>query len=392
MQESTGTGRTSSKRRRRLWAGAAVCVLAAGFFAWRSFAAAPEQAFNTVLVERGDVVRTVTAVGSLQPKEYVDVGTQVSGQLVAVHVEIGDRVQAGDLIAEVDPTRYESIVRNDRATLESLRAQLAQREAELALAGQQLARNQRMLKERAVSQDTVDQLAATVRVAEASVTALEAQITAADATLEGDIANLGYTKIYAPMDGTVVSQTTLEGQTVVSSQQAPVIVQIANLDVMTVWAKVAEADIHKIEPGMRAWFSTLGMSERQWRGTVRQVLPTPEVLNDVVLYKVLIDVDNTERLLLPQMTVQVFFLLGEARDVPTVALNALVPDPGQGPDGYLARVLTPHGPERRQVKIGLASRTSAEVLMGLAVGDRVIVGGAAGQGDAASGRRMMVHF
>src|SRR5690606_13295334 len=142
----------------------------------------------------------------------------------------------------------------------------------------------------------------------------------------------------------------------------------------------------------QVWFSTLGMSERQWRGTVRQVLPTPEVLSDVVLYKVLIDVENTERLLLPQMTVQVFFLLGEALDVPAVALNALIPDPEQGPDSYVARVLMPHGPERRQVKIGLASRTNAEVLMGLAVGDRVIVGGAAAPGEAGPNRRMMVRF
>jgi macrolide-specific efflux system membrane fusion protein len=379
------------KRRLVLAAGLAV-VLAAGAFAWRSLAGAPEPAFDTVVVERGDVVRTVTAVGSLQPKEYVDVGTQVSGQLVAVHVEIGDRVQAGDLIAEIDPTRYESIVRNDRATLQSLKAQLAQREAELALARQQLERNRRMLEDKAVSQDTVDQLAATVRVAEASVTALEAQIEAAEATLAGDIANLGYTKIYAPMDGTVVSQTSLEGQTVVASQQAPVIVQIANLDVMTVWAKVAEADIHKIEPGMPAWFSTLGMSERRWQGTVRQVLPTPEVLNDVVLYKVLIDVDNSERLLLPQMTVQVFFLLGEARDVPTVALNALTPNPAQGPDSYVARVLTPRGPERREVKVGLSNRTTAEVLTGLAVGERVIVDGAPAVAAEREGRRMMMRF
>lgn len=379
-------GRTGT-RRRRLWlvTGTAVAV-AAGAFLWWRLAGSPEEVFDTVVVERGDVVRTVTAVGSLQPKEYVDVGTQVSGQLIAVHVEVGDRVQAGDLIAEIDPTRYESIVRNDRATLESLRAQLAQREAELALARQQLERNVRMLAERAVSQDAVDQLAATVRVAEASVTALQAQIKAAEATLEGDIANLGYTKIYAPMSGTVVSQTSLEGQTVVASQQAPVIVQIANLDVMTVWAEVAEADVHKIEPGMPAWFTTLGMADRTWRGTVRQILPTPEVLNDVVLYKVLIDVDNSERLLLPQMTVQVFFLQGEARDVPVVALNALTPDPSR-PDGYVARVLTPAGPERRQVTVGLTNRTTAEILTGLAVGDRVIVEGAPTLAGEAAGRR-----
>jgi macrolide-specific efflux system membrane fusion protein len=365
-----------------------------GVFAWRSFAGTPEQAFQTVLVERGDVVRTVTAVGSLQPKEYVDVGTQVSGQLIAVHVEIGDRVEAGDLIAEIDPLRYEASVRNSQANLESLRAQLAQREAELVLARQQLDRNRRMLEDRAVSQDTVDQLAASLRVAEASVTALEAQMKAAEATLEGDITNLGYTKIYAPMSGTIVSQTSLEGQTVVSSQQAAVIVQIANLDVMTVWAKVAEADVHKIEPGMSAWFTTLGMSEQRWNGTVRQVLPTPEVLNDVVLYKVLIDVDNAEQLLLPQMTVQVFFMLGEARDVPTVALNALTPNPAQVPDGYFARVLTPQGPERRQVKVGLTSRTTAEVQMGLAVGEQVIIGEVAAltDGDGGPGRRARLRF
>lgn len=386
---------TNGSRRRRLWlAGGVAAVLATSIFVWQGFAAAPDQTFDTVVVERGDVLRTVTAVGALQPKEYVDVGTQVSGQLLEVYVEIGDRVKKGDPIAEIDPTRYESTVRNDRATLESLNAQLVQRRAELDLARQQLGRNERMLAEQAVSQDTVDQLAAEVRVAEASVTALEAQIEAAEATLAGNIANLGYTKIYAPMDGTVVSQTSLEGQTVVASQQAPVIVQIANLDLMTVWAKVAEADIHKIEPGMPAWFTTLGMSERRWRGTVQQVQPTPEVLNDVVLYKVLIDVDNSERLLLPQMTVQVFFVLGEARDVPTVALNALTPSPEHGPDGFFARVLTANGPEPRQVRVGISNRTTAEVITGLAVDDRVIVNGlpVLDDPDRGAGRRAMVRF
>lgn len=393
MDDPTGAGTTGRITGRRRWLiVTAVVVAAAGVFVWPSFGTAPEQAFDTVVVERGDVDRTVTAVGSLQPKEYVDVGTQVSGQLVAVHVEIGDRVQAGDLIAEIDPTRYESIVHNDRATLESLRAQLAQREAELELARLQLERNRRMLKDRAVSQDAVDQLAASLRVAEASVTALEAQIKAAEATLQGDIANLGYTKVYAPMAGTVVTQTSLEGQTVVSSQQAPVIVQIAKLDVMTVWADVAEADIHKIEPGLSAWFTTLGMAERRWRGRVHQVLPAPEVVNEVVLYKVLIDIENAERLLLPQMTVQVFFVLGEARDVPIVPLNALTPDPGQGPDSYIARVLTPAGPEHRQVTVGLTSRTTAEVLTGLALGDRVIVNGTPALADDAPRRRMMFRF
>jgi membrane fusion protein, macrolide-specific efflux system len=171
------------------------------------------------------------------------------------------------------------------------------------------------------------------------------------------------------MDGTVVAQTTLAGQTVNASQSAPVIVRIANLEVMTVWAQVAEADVGKIVPGMPAYFSTLGLPERRWRGTVRQVQPTPKTDNDVVLYNVLIDVDNREQLLLPSMTVQAFFLLGEARDVPVVPLAALARDRS----GYQATVLTESGPEQRRVEVGLTNRTSAQIVSGLEPGDRIVL-------------------
>jgi membrane fusion protein, macrolide-specific efflux system len=175
----------------------------------------------------------------------------------------------------------------------------------------------------------------------------------------------------------VVSQNALEGQTLNAVQSAPVIVQIANLDVMTVWAQVAEADVNRIRPGMPAYFTTLGMPGRRWHGSVRQVQPTPQVENDVVLYNVLIDVDNDEGLLLPSMTVQVFFALGEARDVPVVPLDALIPDPQAGPGAYRATVLTLEGAQPRSVKVGLANRTTAQVLSGLEVGERVVVGSAA---------------
>lgn len=385
MNEATSgkaPGRTRGPRRRVGTVVAILAVVAASIAAWSAMSADPVEQLTTVTVQRGDLAKTVTAVGSLQPKEYVDVGTQVSGQLQKVYVEVGDRVQKGDLIAEIDPTRYESAVRNDRATLQSLRAQLVQREAELELAQQQLERNRRMLAEHAISEDTVEQLAATAKVAQASVAALEAQIAAAEATVEGSLANLGYTKIYAPMNGTVVSQTSLEGQTVNATQQAPVIVQIANLDVMTVWAEVAEADVNEIAPGMDAWFTTLGMGERSWHSKVRQVQPTPEIANDVVLYKVLIDVDNTEQLLLPSMTVQVFFLLGEATNVPLVPLNALKTPPNSEAGMYLASVLTEEGPQFRRVTIGISDRTTAEVVSGLEVGDRLIVGSAVGSASS----------
>ena len=340
---------------------------------------------KTVTVTRGDLQKSITAVGSIEPKDYVDVGTQVSGRVMKIHVAIGDRVAKGDLIAEIDPTVYESTVRKDRATLENLKAQLEQQLAESALAATELKRNQEMRAADAISQTTVDQAVAQAKVATATVAATRAQIKAAEATLEGDLANLGFTKIYAPLDGTVASQTTLQGQTVNASQSAPVIVQVANMDVMTVWAQVAEADVSRITVGMPATFTTLGMPEKKWRGNVRAVYPTPVVENDVVLYNVLIDVDNREKLLLPQMTVQVFFTLGEAKDVPLAPINALQAQREAGADAYKAKVLTKDGVIERDVKVGLTSRSMAQIVSGLLPGDQLIIAATVPAGGGAQG-------
>lgn len=328
---------------------------------------------TTVTVVQGDLEKTVTSLGKLKPKDYVDVGTQVSGQLKKVHVKVGDRINKGDLIAEIDSTVYETRVRTDKANLDNLRAQLIQQKAEADLARQQFARNRDLLKERAISQETVEENQSTLKVAEAKVASTQAQIRASQATLDGDLANLGYTRIYAPMSGTVVSQTSLQGQTVNSSQQAPVIVRVANLETMTVWAQVAEADVVKVKAGLPAWFSTLGNSGQRWKGTVRQVMPTPETVNDVVLYNVLVDVDNREQQLMTDMTVQVFFVLDAAKGVPLVPLSALQPARGNDPSLYQARVANGDDVALHAVKVGVTSRTSAAVVSGLNIGDKVVV-------------------
>lgn len=327
----------------------------------------------TVPVVRGDIQKTVTAVGSIQPRDYVDVGTQVSGRVERVYVDINDAVTKGQLIAEIDSRTYESMVRRNEANLERLRAQLLEQKARLALAQKQLERNENLIATNAIAKTTIDELRSAVDVAKAAVASTEAEIRAGQATLDGDRANLSYTKIYSPMDGTVVSQSTLEGQTVNAAQMAPTIVQVANLDVMTVWAQVAEADVGKIKPGMRAYFTTLGDADRKWEGKVRQVQPTPEVENDVVLYNALIDVENPGHELLPKMTVQVFFVLDEALGVPVAPLNAFTQRDGQ----FAARVLTDKGIEERTVVLGLSNRRVAHVRSGLNIGDKVIVAAAA---------------
>ena len=183
------------------------------------------------------------------------------------------------------------------------------------------------------------------------------------------------------MGGTVVSQTALEGQTLNANQSAPVIVRIADLDTMTVWAQVAEADVVKLAPGMPAYFTTLGLPERRWQGTVQQIQPTPQIVNDVVLYNVLIDVKNDDHVLMTSMTAQVFFVLGEVKGVPLVPVATLGQLRPGTTDEYQVRVLASDGPQRRAVKIGLADRTLAQVLSGLAVGDQVIVNASGASSD-----------
>jgi len=361
-------------RTRRRWVIAGLVILIGIGFGARALFSGEAVTYKTATVTKGDIEQSVTALGALEPKNYVDVGAQVSGTLEKVHVNIGDLVTKGQLLAEVDPTVYESTVAADKASMKDLEAQIKGQEAQLALAQVQNRRNQNLLKMNAVSKDVADISAAQVKLYAANIEASKAQLDKAQSTLDGDIANLSYTKIYAPMAGTVTSQTTLQGQTLNSKQSAPVILQIADLTTMTVKAQVAEADVSKLKSGMPVYFTTLGMSDRKWQSTVRQILPTPETINDVILYNALIDIKNTDNALMTSMTAQVFFVLGEAKDVPIVPVAALKPARGGDADTFRVTVMVNGKQETRSVKIGLHNRVSAQVISGLEIGDNVITG------------------
>ena len=340
-------------------------------------------------VERGNLDQIITAQGKLEPKEYVDVGAQVSGQLRDLHVELGDTVRRGQLIAEIDPRIYAARVEADRARLASLEAQLAEQQAQVVYARKVRDRNRALIAKNAVSQEALEESESALRVAEARVASLRAQIDEARSTLAGDETNLGYTKIYAPMDGTVASQTAREGQTLNANQTAPVILQIADLGTMTVRAQVAEADVPQVQPGMAVSFTTLGSLERRWQATVRQILPTPEVINDVVLYNVLADVDNRDGELMNGMSTQMFFHVASAHNVPVVPTAALGrrlrdQDDGVGEAFEVQRLLDGRAVPT-VVKVGLMTRTQAEIRAGLEVGDQVVLLTPAGPGAASAG-------
>ena len=381
LQRSQSGWTTGAKaRRRRRWPTvlliAAVLAAGGGYYYYREVVA-PSQAapaFQTAKVEVGDIETTVTAIANMQPKNYVDVGTQVSGQLRTIHPDIGALVKKDDLLAVIDPTVYQTRVAGDRASLDNLRAQLAQAQAQLTLDRLRNERAQQLLANQSGSKDAADAAEATMRISEAKIDALKAQIAQTQATLDGDLANLGYTKIYAPMDGTVVSITAREGSTLNANQSAPIVLRIADLQTMTVTAQVAEGDIPRIKVGTPVYFSTLGLPDRRWQGEVRQIEPTPTIVNDVVLYNVLIDVPNDDLSLMTNMTAQVFFRLGEAKGVPLVPTQAL----RTRRDGSQSvRVLTPGGVEERVVKTGLSNRTVTQIVDGLQPGETVVTGNAA---------------
>lgn len=344
---------------------------------------------STTTIELGNLESVVTAQGTLEPKEYVEVGAQVSGLVKKLYVEIGDTVKTGDLIAEIDPAVYEAQVKASEAELKALSAQRAEQQSLIKQAQQKLTRNQTLVKNSAISKEALQDSETNLDVAKAKLTALLAQIEKSQSTLDGNKTNLSYTKIYSPMDGTVVSQAVKEGQTINANQTAPVIVQVANLSVMTAKAQVAEADISKLSEGMPVYFTTLGSKERKWNGTVRQILPSPETINDVVLYNVLVDANNDDRRLMSSMTAQMFFVLGSAKDAPLIPVSALQKrnpendtDMGQA---YEVRVAGKSGIETRNVLIGLSDRSKAQVVEGLAVGEKVLTSGQVPDASSTSG-------
>lgn len=332
-------------------------------------ATASDEAPAAITVVRGTVEQTVVALGMVEPRIYVDVGTQVSGQLRAVHVDIGDAVTRGTLLAEIDPRIYETRVTAGEARLLNLEAQLRQAKAERDLARLREARIRRLFEGRAASREEADTSAANLTIAEAAIAAIEAQIGEARSTLDGDRTNLSYTRILAPIDGTVVSQTSVVGQTLNANQTSPIILRLADLATMTVRAQVVEADVVRLAPGQAVRFSTLGRPDRVWHSQVRQILPTPQTLNDVVLYDVLIDVANPDGALMTSMTAQVFFVLDQAVDQPVIPLSAL----DRGKDGDRAHVRLADGRiETRMVAVDVIAQGRAALASGLNVGDTVL--------------------
>lgn len=342
----------------------------------------------------GDIEQTVLAAGTLEPVTLVSVGAQVSGQVTLLKVELGQQVKRGDLIAEIDSQPQQNALRTAQAQVDNARAQRLQAEATLTQATLAYNRQKEMLAADATSRAEYEAAAATLKTAQGQLAALDAQIAQATVSVETAKVNLGYTRIVAPMDGTVVAIVTQEGQTVNANQAAPTIVKVAQLDTMTVKAEISEADVVKVQAGQDVYFTILGEPDKRRYAKLRTVEPAPESIEtestgassasssstaSAVYYNGLFEVPNPDRRLRTSMTAQVYIVLGQAKGVLTIPSAALG---DKGPDGsYGVLVALKDGKtEPRKVKIGLNNSVTAQVLSGLTAGERVVVAAPSGGG------------
>ena len=357
--------------RRGLWLIGALIIACAGIVGYYGIFSKAKVIYATAVIERGDIESTVVAAGVVQPINYVDVGAQTSGKLKSLKVKRGDEVVKNQLLAEIDPVLASTALTSANATLENMTSQRSLKQAQVVLTTLQRARNDTLFAHELISANDRDITRANSDVAFADAASLSAQMKQATAAVNTAKANLGYTKITAPMAGEIVSISMLEGQTLNANQQAPNILRIADLSTVTVWAQVSEADIVRVKLGQDVYFTVLGQS-RRWNGKIRQILPTPELISNVVFYDVLFDIPNAEHELNIQMTAQVFIVLAQAKGVLLIPTAAI----GNAPEGAQIKVQVvkeDNSIELRTITIGIKSEILAEVKDGLQEKDKIVI-------------------
>ncbi|HED2502270.1 efflux RND transporter periplasmic adaptor subunit [Serratia ureilytica] len=339
---------------------------------------------QTARVDRGDIEKSVLATGILKPARQVNVGAQVNGQLKKLYVKPGDRVAQGQLLAEIDPTLQLNELRKSQAELRSAQAQKLASQAQLKQYQLELTRQRALARDRAGVASDLEKAQAQHDAQLAQLKVNESQIVQAEVAQETARANLAFTRITAPIDGEVLGIVTQEGQTIVSSQSAPTILVMADVDTMMVHTRISENDILQVRAGQPLWFYVAADPRRRYEGVMGAIQQAPaEALEAdplgrnssqqtaAVYYNGVFAVANGERRLRTAMTAQVFIITERATGVVRLPMVAL----GEALDGerYQIRVLEGQRVVARSVRIGKRDRRYAEVLEGVRVGEQVLL-------------------
>lgn len=299
----------------------AAALAVGGYFYFKK---PPKPQYKTQKVERGTIVSTVSATGTLNAVVTVQVGTQVSGTLSQLYVDFNSKVRKGQAIAQIDPALFQSAVQQSRGNVLNAEANVAKARVTVADAKRTLGRNRQLLKEGIISQSDYDAAQTAYDSALAGVQGAEAALLQARGSLKQAETNLRYATIRSPVDGIVVSRNVDVGQTVAASFQTPTLFTIAqDLTKMQIDTSVDESDISRLKVGQTANFSVDAYQEQQFRGFVTQIRNAPVVTQNVVTYVAVISVDNRDLKLKPGMTANVSVQTQKKDDVIKIPSAAL---------------------------------------------------------------------
>ncbi len=345
--------------------------------------------YVTAIVRQGDIEHSVLATGRIDAIERVSVGAQVSGQVKALKVRAGERVVKGQPIADIDDLPQRNELRHAQAAFNVIVAERQARQALVNQAMQRFQRQRKMLREDASSREEFEAAEATLATAQAELQSLKSRLAQAEIEVEKKKVDLSYTRVVAPMDGTVIAVVTHQGQTVNSSQSTPTIIKLARLDVMSINVQISEADITRIFVGQKARFSIFSDPDRHYETRVRAIDLAPESLiredspanslsaplsgtaNASVYYNAILNVPNPENRLRIAMTAQVNLLIEEAKDTLMVPMQAVYTD---GANQQQVQVLAQGGKlTERKVVTGISNGVDIQIISGLHLGEVVVL-------------------
>ena len=372
----------------------AVAALAAGMWWWLK----PKNEINylTEPVVRTNIAQTVSATGEISAAQLVDVGAQASGQIKKLHVTLGQQVKKGDLIAEIDSTSQLNNLNTNKAKLDTYQAQLVSAEIALRSADKKYQREQALWKEDATSREALEDGQDAFAAAKASVAELKSSIRQTQIAINTAEADLGYTRITAPMDGTVVAIPVEEGQTVNANQTTPTIVQVADLSTMLNKMQIAEGDVNKVKAGMKLTFTTLSQPDNVREATLESIDPglttmsqgsyttSTDTTDSAIYYYARSLVPNEDYVLHIGMTTENTITINQAEKVLAVPKLAVKQRGGK----QYVRVLGENNqPQEKEITTGLSDNMNTEVKSGLGEGENVIISeAAAGETSDSVGR------
>lgn len=346
-----------------------------------------ETTYLTESVTRGNVEKTVVASGSVESVNEVDVGAQASGKITKLYVKLGQEIKKGEMIADIDSTTQINTLNTKKAALVSYQAQLKAKKTAYDVALSSYNRLSKLYTQKATSFDSLNTAKSTLDNAKAEMEAIEANIKQAEIEVNTAETNVGYTKITAPMDGTVISVPVSEGQTVNANQTTPTIVTIADLSKMKIKPEISEGDITKVKAGQEVSFTILSDSQTVYHSVNNSVDPANTTTSDssstssstssssssttsAIYYYANVLIDNPDRTLRIGMTTENNIKIANAKDVLLVSNMAIQKRDGKS---FVNVLNNKNQPEQREVETGVQNDFKTEIKSGLNEGEKVIV-------------------